>query len=143
MALAILAAVTLLPAWQRLSEARAHRDELAAAVEFNDRLIAYNQRLIEAIRTDPLLTERLLMDQENLRRPGEAAVRADWVPPDPPLTALLAAQTLQPASTSKPPATVAALAEHLRQPRTRRGLLFLAGLMMVAATVLFLPAKRR
>ncbi len=144
MALAILAAVVLLPAWQRLDTIRARRDALAAKVETNDRLVAYRDRLIIASKTNPRLTEDLLIQQRNCRRPGEVVVPTD-IPPDPPVITMLAAKVegTGSAASEANAALLDRLANRVQRPRTRRGLLLLSGLLMIAAMILFIPPDGR
>jgi hypothetical protein len=140
LALAIFAAAVLLPAWHRRELARTQRDELAARVWTYDQLVDYKQRIIDTIKSDPLQTQRLLMLQQNYRRPGDVAVAMENAPVElPPLVQLAArAPTVQPPSPS-----LLHLAERLEDPRTRRGLMLLAGILMVGAMLLFLPPSAR
>ncbi len=143
MAVAILAAVVLLPAWQRRQDARNQRDDLVAKSKAYDDLIGHNERTIEAIKTTPLLTEKQLMEQQNYSRPGEVAVELPDIPIDDqpdiqPLTAR------EPGSTQPLPERLKSLTKRVQNPRSRRGLLLLSGLLFVTAMVLFGPpsAKR-
>ncbi|MFW6153907.1 MAG: hypothetical protein ACOC95_01705 [Planctomycetota bacterium] len=140
MALALLATVVVLPAWARLDKARADREALVYRTAVYDRLIAYRTELIDAVKTDPLQTERLLMAQRNYRRPGEAVYALDDVPADPPVLQAIKAQLPPPRPTS---ATLATLSRRVQRPATRRGVLLLSGLLMVLATVMFLPPRHR
>jgi hypothetical protein len=135
MAMALHAAGGFLPVWQRQNQAQYARNALAAQVETTDRLIDYNEKLIEAVKTDPILTQRLMSQHMNYRPPGEIAVETG-APEDPPIAVLLAAEAPLPPS---PPPTLAALAEKVQNPSTRRGLLAIAGLLMTAAMILFAP----
>ncbi len=138
MALALLATVVVLPAWARLDRARADREALAYQAALFDRLIDYRTALIDAVKTDPLQTERLLMAQRNYRRPGEATYALDDVPADPSAVEAIKAQLTPP----RPPSpTVATLGRRVQRPTTRRGLLLLSGLLLVLATVMFLPPR--
>ena len=67
---AILAGVVVLPELVALAEIEAERDALAHQVECERRLAAYNDRLIEAIDTDPILTARMMMRRGNYHLPG-------------------------------------------------------------------------
>jgi len=136
MAFALLATVVVLPAAARLDKARADRDALAYQTDVYDTLIAYRTALIASVKTDPLQTERLLMTQRNYRRPGEAAYALDDVPADPPVLDAIKAQLPAPRPASP---TLGTLSRRVQRPATRRGLLLLAGLLMVLAAVMFLP----
>ena len=135
MALAVLATVVLSPAVSRLLAARADRDALGQRVETYDELIDYKQRLAESIRTDPMQTRRLLMQQQNCRRLGEAGFLITDAPADIPLAEMIAGQTAEPRRES----TIDRISRRVQQPRTRRGLLLVSGIMMVCAMVMFLP----
>ena len=136
MAFAFFAAVVLLPAWARLDRARADRDALIAQTHAYDRLITHKLRLIEAIKTDPMQTERLLMQQRNCHRPGEATLAIHDAPADPSVLQMLAAGTPPPRPASR---TLAGMSRRVQRPTVRRGLLLLSGLMMLLAVVMFLP----
>ncbi|NLF32484.1 MAG: hypothetical protein GX591_16535 [Planctomycetes bacterium] len=140
MAFALLATVVVLPAWARLDQARADRDALAFQTAAYDRLVDYRTELIESVKTDPLQTERLLMEQRNYTRPGEAAYAIDDAPADPPVLDAIKAQLPAPRPAS---ATLATLSRRVQRPATRRGLLLLSGLLLVLATVMFLPPGHR
>ncbi len=136
MALTILAAVVILPAYRQRSLAWADRHRLAQQARLNERLIDYNERLIEAIKTDPVLTQKLLMEQQNYRRPSQRAIPIAEAPLDPSVPRLLAAQVAQ--SAQPPPAPsqrLDQLAQRVQDPATRRGLLLLAGLLISAAMI--------
>ena len=135
-ALAILAAAALLPAWHRRDVALSRRDALLADSEARDRLIEYKQRLAESIQRDPLQTERLLIQQQNYHRPGEVAVTIKEAPADLTVADILAARAAQP---SPPSPWLRRLARRLEQPRPRRGLMVVAGLLATCSIVLFLP----
>ena len=135
MAFALLATVVGLPAAARLDKARADCDALAYHTAAYAGLIDYRGELIDAIKTDPLQTERLLMAQRNYRRPGEAVYAID-APADPPILEAIQAQLPAPRPAS---ATLATLSRRVQRPPTRRGLLLLSGLLLVLATVMFLP----
>lgn len=141
-ALGIFALVVLLPPWYRLASARTRRDALTAQAWTNEKLIQHRQRLAETIRCDPVQTQRLLMRQQNYRRPGETAMKVDAVAPDPPAIAMLAARAPE---VSPPSALLGRVALRLQDPRARRGLLLVAGMLMTCALVMFHPtaAKRR
>ena len=136
MAFALLAAVVLLPAWHRLDRARADRDLLAAQVELHEQYIQHEGRLIESIKSDPIQTERLLMEQQNYHYPGEQRVAIPEAPVDPPLLEVLAAQTPRPRPASP---LLAAMSRRVQRPRIRRGVLLLSGVMGALAVLMFLP----
>ena len=136
MSVAILAAVVLLPAWQRCEAARAERDELTSLVATNEALIDYDRRLAEVIRTDPIETQRLLIRQQNYRHPDNIAVLAPGVPEDASPLQMLAARA--PSARGVSP-SLAVMAARVSSPRARRGLLLVAFVLLICAFVLFLP----
>ena len=136
LAVAILATVVIPPAYQRTSAIYGEQAVLASQVRVNNLYIQYTERLIEAIKTDPILTQRLLIQQRNFRRPGETTVTIAGAPEEVPIAQLLAATTTNPAP---PQPTMAMLATRVQDPRTRRGLLLLAAVLLTVAMVLFAP----
>ncbi len=139
LAVAILAAAALLPAWQRREDARMERDELARQVWIQQRVSQYKRELADALKDDPRQTEQLLIEQQNLHPPDAAAVPMD-AKPDPPLVQQLEAKAPK---VAPPNPALEKLAQRVDDPATRRGLLLVAGVLMVAAMMLFQPPKRQ
>lgn len=137
-ALAILAAAALLPAWQRREQARLNRDQLASEAQTQQRLVQYKQRMVEAIKRDPRQTAQLLVQQQHYRVPGQVPVQIVDAPADLPVAQLLAARSPQPRPITP---LLAELAERLSHVNTRRGMLLVAGILMVGALTLFLPPE--
>jgi hypothetical protein len=138
-AMAILAAVVLLPAWQRRELARVQRDDLARQVRVQRELVQYKQGLMEAVKRDPRQTAQLLIQQQHYHLADEASIPLD-APADPPLAQMLAARAPQ---TPAPAALVMNLAQRAGDPATRRGMLLVAGVLMVAAMLLFQPPQTK
>lgn len=140
MAMAILAAVVCLPPLRRLERQRRAHAELQAQVDSNDRLVAYRQREITLTKVDPVVTERLLIRQQHYQPAGQRFVAVPGIEQDPPIAAALAVQP--PPPTPEHP-WVATLTDRAENPRTRRGMLALAGLLLTGAMVFFSPSDRR
>jgi len=139
-ALGIVAAVVLLPAWREREHALTQRDALAAKVWQYDRLIEYKQRLAEVTRCDPVQTQRLLISQQNYHQPGEVVVQISDAPIDPPAAVLLAARAPK---VSEPSAILSRMAGRVERPLARTVLLLVAAAMMGGALMMFdRPAAR-
>jgi hypothetical protein len=138
MAIAILAGVVLLPPAARLQRARHHRDCLAAYNQDAQTLIRVHDRLIEDLPDDDILTLRLLRQQQDLVPRGEVVVENPAFTATPPDLAV-------PQPSPRPAAPdnlVTRAADRIANPRTRRGLLLLAAMAMIAAMLLFAPPRR-
>jgi len=72
--LSVLAAVVLLPECGLLAELEYRRDGLAHQLACERKLKIYNERLIQAIPSDPVLAARLLMRHGNYQPVGCAVV---------------------------------------------------------------------
>jgi hypothetical protein len=138
-AIAILAAVVLLPAWYWREKARVQRDELARTVRTQQEYVGYKQGLIEAVKRDPRPNAQLLMLQQHVHLPDEAPVAVE-APADPRVDQMLAARAphVQP-----PDHLVMHLAERMIEPATRRGMLLVAGVLMVLAMIMFQPPEKQ
>jgi len=127
---AAIAAAVLLPEVADLAKLQARRDALAHQLRCEQRLASYYAGLIKGMRTDPVVTARLLMRHANYSPAGcrplatDPAGRVETVP----------AQILrQAANPPSPPQGLVVLAgKWLSDPPTRLGLILL-GLAVVAA----------
>ncbi len=137
--LATLAAVVLLPAWVRLTEAECERELLAARMADEQAIIAANERLLEALPEDVVLTRRLVMSdlnalpyhQQVFARPGERTGPQPMV-------------TIDPAPRPDPPEGWAMSAgRKLIRPSFRRGVFLLSVAGLTAAMIMFTPVKLR
>jgi len=137
-ALAVLAAVVLLPAYARLSGARYELGCLKANLADAEALIAANQRLIEALPEDEILTKRLAMSQLGLW-PVDEVIVIDPVAAGPP--ALI--RPTRHARPAPPAGRLTSLAGRLERLPARRGLFGLAAGAILAAMFLFAPSEKR
>lgn len=138
-AMALLAAVVLLPPWAGLAGARYDLARLQAEVADAEAQIAANERLIAALPHDEVLAKRLAMNQ-NLYWPRHeiVVVDPDAAPADPP-------DVVCPPRQARPPMPAGLLiraAGRLRNTAKRRGMLILAAAALAAAMFLFPPAER-
>ena len=133
-AVALLAAVVLLPAYADLRDAR-HQRELSACRNA-DLQAQYDagELVIEAAQTDPTFMKRLAISQGEFIPSGQqivhmphdsSAVRPDVITPPP---------APRPAS---PPAWIRHASGRVSRPDTRRGLLLMAGGLLVVAGLVF------
>ncbi len=133
----IAAGVVLLPPYARMKLTQYRRDCLTAKVADEQAALAAYDRMIAAAPHDPVLTQRLAMNQlgmaprqamvdrvSNVETPG--VVRIHHTPRPTP-----------------PSGWVMRTARRLQKPRLRRGLLLLAGMSVLAAVLLFLLPDRR
>lgn len=139
MALTILAAVVLLPAYGQYLTVRHQRDLTARRVEQAEANLAAMDRLLAEARDDDVLTQRLAWSRLGLCPSGEVRV----LPED--RTALPQPGELAPIVRRTPPppdARVLGMARRCSSPARRRGMLALAGAMLLTALLLFAPPER-
>ncbi|MDY6914306.1 MAG: hypothetical protein SVT52_07620 [Planctomycetota bacterium] len=132
--LATLAAVALLPPYARLAGSEYELAKLRAALADAEALAAANQRLIDALPEDEVLTKRLMMRQGD-KLPKDEVVVFDPAAPSPPSPG-----AVPPARRSRPDppsAWLLAVADRLENTATRRGLFMLAVGAIAAAMILF------
>jgi len=134
--LVVAAAAVWLPAWARRQAAWDQRDRLRAVAAANDKLIHYRCATAEAIRCDPVHTRLLLMAQQNYSTPGELVVPVEGAAADGAVS-----EFLQVPPPRRQSALLRFLAGRIDNPRARRGLLVVAGGLMVTAFVGFLPRE--
>lgn len=136
MAVGTLALVVLLPEYARLRRAEYERDCKAADVADQRAVIAANERLIEAFRSDPVLTERYAINHLRLLPAGRVLVVDEASRPAYPPGLVLP----DPAPRPEPvPGWLLGAADKLRSPARKRGLLVLAAGILLAAILLFAP----
>jgi len=138
-AVAVLAAIVLLPAYARLARTLHERDCERARTARLEAIRVAQQRLIAALPHDKVLTARLAMQQEALWPANEIVVVDPNSPPPNPPGVILAE------SFPDPPAADGALirwAGKLQRPSTRRGLFVLAAGALLAAMLLFASPVR-
>ncbi len=141
-AMGLFAAVVILPELARLREAEYQLARQQAVNADLRNLVAANDRLIAALPTDPVLTKRLAMNQLGLW-PDNEFVLIDARPtggnrrPRPGVVALT--PTPRP---ERPGGWVLNASRRVANPPTRRGLLLLAAVALLAAILLF-PGKER
>ena len=76
-----LACAALLPEYAVLADLRAERDALDHQLRCDEKLAAYNGRMIHATRDDPVLIARLMIRHGNYRPIGCETIGVDSVPP--------------------------------------------------------------
>lgn len=138
MAVAILAGVVLLPAYARVENAKYERDCVLAYNQDARTLIRINDRLIQHLPDDDILTLRLLNSQQALLSGGEVRIPAADGPARPP-------DMVEPPRSAPPVPTDNAFtraAARIVNPRTRRGLLLMAAGAIATAMLLFGPRRK-
>lgn len=134
-AVATLAAVVLLPPYAHLCQTRYEAETLRAGIRDAESLVKANERLIAALPDDPVLTVRLALNQTSLWPRNEIVVTD---PAQPSRAAALVRPVLH--ERPRPPSGWhMQVAEKLKDSATRRGLVFLAAGVMLAAMFLFAP----
>ncbi|MFP4140381.1 MAG: hypothetical protein ACLFVH_00525 [Phycisphaerae bacterium] len=134
---AIAAGVVLLPPYARMKLTQYRRDCLTAKVADEQAALVAYDRMIVAAPHDPVLTQRLAMNQlgmtprlavvervSSVETPGVVRIHHTPRPP-------------------RPSGWIMRTARRLQQPRLRRGLLLLAGMSVLAAVLLFLLPDRK
>ncbi len=146
LSLAIFAMVVLLPAYGQLRNAQHEATCRKADVADVEKLIQANERLIEALPNDDVLTTRVSRRQMGLvplemLPPGEGVMLdASATTPQIPAEIVRIEPTPRPAP---PGGQLLALAEKLTQPVRRRGLLLAAGAVLLLGALLFaLPSRQ-
>jgi hypothetical protein len=135
--LCALASAVLLPEYAALLELEGRRDALAHQVQCEQRLAAYNDRLIRAMETDPVLRTRLMMRHCNYR-----PARFQTLPVDlPPAELAVPSRILQEAMLPPAPRedAFAAAGRRLSDPLQRTGVVVVSLLMVAAALFFFAP----
>jgi len=132
--LLLVAAVVLLPAYERLTWTRHHQAEAQAETQRLEAIAADQQRRIEAAQSDRTYVTRLAMRQGILWPRNETVVVAPASPtPAPP--EVIAAEKVCPLP--PPDGPLLRWAAKLRSPAQRRGMVLLAAAAILAAMVLF------
>ncbi len=139
--LATLAAVVLLPEYAALTRLRARRDALARRLEGERRLLAYNDRLIRAQRTDPVLAARLMIRHGRYRPVHYRAWRVSVADPPQPVPERIWQEAS--AAASPPHGLAYRAALWLEETRTRTSLMILALGAVAVGVLLFGPSFRR
>ncbi|MFP4055078.1 MAG: hypothetical protein ACLFV7_14555 [Phycisphaerae bacterium] len=139
LAVAIVAGVVLLPPYARLVRTCYQRDCLAAQVADETAALGAYDRMIAQAPTDPVLTQRLAMNQLGLA-PRNARVERTAGGQ---LTTPGVVEVQPAARPQRPNGWMIRSARRLEQPSLRRGMLLLAGLSLLAGVVLFLLPDRR
>ena len=139
LAMAVIAAVALLPAYTRLNQVTIEDDRIDAVNAYYQRHIDVNRRLIEAVPGDRILAKRMAM-----RRFGSLP-RAEYVVAgtEDHSASQASAVFVEPPARPQPVENwTTAIAAKLSNPETRMILLAVAAASLVAA-VLFTGAPRR
>lgn len=139
-AILILAGLVLLPAYARWQHAEYEKECLATACRESAAMIAAQERLIEDLPENEVLTKRLSLAQGELCLENEHVSSTIDRPLRPPPDVIPTIRYPRPA----PPNDVLMRASvRLANPGTRRGLLLLAGGCLLTAMFLFAPPDRR
>jgi len=136
----MLAAAVLGPEYVQLADLQARRDGLAHQADCEDRLAAYNHKLIEALRDDPVLRTRMLIRHGNFRPAGLRAVQVDPASVELPAPRRIGMDAQRPQV--PPQDNWLAAAEWIAQP-TMRSCFLAGGLVLLAATVILFGPSRR
>lgn len=138
--LATLAAVVLLPPWARLVDAQYERDTLAATIADEQATVTANERLIEALPDNVVLTRRLAMSDLNaLPRQRQVYNTAGDATAGPLMTV-----AIEPAPRpDAPDGPMVSAGRKLSQPAFRRGVFLLSVSGLVAAMLMFAPVNLR
>ena len=120
---AAVAAAVLLPEYVTLAKLQAKRDALGHQVECEGRLAAYNDRLIGAMETDPVVTARLLIRYANYSPSGFREVPIDPACLDDPTPVKILADAANPPK--RPQGLLAVVGKRLFDPSMRMGLIAL------------------
>ena len=138
LAVIILAAVVLLPAYAKMEQVRYQRDLLACRYKDAQKLVAGHERMLKALEVDETLTKRLASEHFAVETPGEVVV-AD--PKNPPQTTEV--KLFSPTQPPPPPDNwLIRAADKIQNVRTKRGMILLAAGAMLTAMFLFSPPNR-
>lgn len=133
MGLAILAGVVLIPECAEWSEEEYLRGLQAAKTADMEAQIRANDRAIEGVMTDPVLIQRIALNQGDHRPLNAVVVAEDRRSAPPPYAARPAPHPLP----APPNAWLVRSGARLRNPPTRRALCLLAMVLVFAAMLLF------
>jgi hypothetical protein len=140
LAVGLLAVTVLVPAYARLAQVRCERQALAACNADMASRVLGNERLIVAAESDPVFITRLAISHGELIPTNERVIASPGRTASPPPDVIAIAPAARPA----PPARwLTRAAARLSRPRTRRGMLLLAGGVLLAAGLMFSPASAR
>ncbi len=130
-----LACAVLLPEYAVLARLQAQRDALDHQLRCDEKLAAYNGRMIHATRDDPVLIARLMIRHGNYRPTGRETVGADSLPQAPSVPQRLLREARNPPQRKEPRLMIRA---GLWLSDTTTGMCtMLLGLAMLAAGVMF------
>ena len=136
-AVALIGLTVLLPAYAEYAEIRhEHRTVAAANADLENRLAAGN-RMIRAAHTDTTFIRRLALSQGEFAPVGYQVEQGSQETPTAPPDVLHCPRAARP---SPPPAWVGQAAAKLSRPETRRGMLLLAGGILLTSALMFSPA---
>lgn len=138
--LLILAALYLLPAYQKMVKAQYDRDCASLRMTALEQYVQRTEELIRVLPEDENLTGRLRIAQEGAKVPNETIVVDPAAPP-----AALPGTVSPPIVKLPPPPSniLLELADRLDDARTRRGLMLLWILSLAVALLLFWPKRSR
>ena len=129
-----LAGTVLLPEYAALDDLQAQRDALAHQVKCDERLSAYNDRMISAAHDDPVLIARLMIRHGNYRPAGCETVEMNSAPPEQSVPERLLREAGNPPQRKEPPLPVRA-GLWLADTTTSRCMILLALAMIVTGAI--------
>ncbi len=132
--LAALAGVVLLPEYAALDDLQAQRDALAHQVKCDEKLSAYNGRMIRATQDDPILIARLMIRHGNYRPAGCETVEMKSASPEPSAPERLLREAGNPPQREEPRLLVRA-GVWLADTTTNRFMIILALAMIVTGAI--------
>jgi hypothetical protein len=135
--LASFSAAVILPEYVSLSELQAQRDALSHQLECEKKLTVYNDRMIRAIQSDPVLAARLLMRHGNYRLADCETVQARSGSAGPSVPDRL----LREAAARATPSTglISRAGRWMDDRSTKLGLMLLAAAMVAAGMIFSAP----
>lgn len=138
--LGILAAIVLLPAYDRMRAARYERDRASASVERLEAELSTKARLAEALPHDRELTIQLMAIHTG-RMPADEMIYGD--PALRPATLEQMIHLPEPQGPARPDGPLVSAAGRIENARTRRGLFAMSAIAMATALLLFAPPSCR
>ncbi len=132
----VLACAVLLPEYAVLADLQTRRDVLAHQVGCDEKLAAYNGRMIRATREDPVLIARLMIRHGNYRPAGRETVEMNSLPPVPSVPGRLLREARNPPQ-RRESSMPARAGLWLADTTTSECMILLALAMIVAGVALF------
>ena len=135
-----LACAVLLPEYAVLDDLQTRRDVLAHQVGCDEKLVAYNGRMIRATRDDPVLIARLMIRHGNYRPAGYETVEMESLRSETSVPQRLLREASNPPQPREPP--ISAQAGLWLTDTTTGGCTILLALAMIVVGVLFFGNRK-